>query len=78
MHPRDRVLRIIRRVGELIVDIEVWNAYHPHLTPLDCELDRIVLHAAGQAICEWDGGDQDAFYRLARLMEQQAAEWCKA
>ena len=65
MHPRDRLLTIVRCCEQNIRLADWWNANHPDESPMDSEFERVVISKARQALEAMDSGD-DARFAKAR------------
>jgi hypothetical protein len=78
MHPRKRLLKVIRQTSQVITDIESWNDNRPDAPPIDCEADRVMLAKARAALAAWDSGKgraiDAAFGELLRSAEVIEAE----
>lgn len=65
MHPRARLVKILRASEQTITDVASWNENRPDEAPMDCEPERIMAEAARRGIAAWDRGDMEAFGQIA-------------
>jgi hypothetical protein len=74
MHPRKRMLKIIRDIQDQINTIRWWNENRTDAAPFDLGGELVALDAAKRALAVWDSGDRKAFdeeyRRLIATMEQ--------
>lgn len=71
MHPVRRLQQIIRDAEQLVVDVQEYNRLHPEHPPLDCEWDRLMLHAARKCLAAWQSPEYDRRYRELMMVASQ-------
>lgn len=74
MHPRKRLLKIIRELKQIITDKQSWNDNRPEHPPFDIGFELAYLNLARAALREWDTGIRDggpAWNRMIEFAEEQ-------
>jgi len=67
---RKRLLRIIRDCQQIVNDIEWWNDNRLDAEPIDCEIEKVLVHMGTKAVTAYDAGDWDEHARLSREMTE--------
>ena len=65
---RKRLLKIIQECQQIVNDIEWWNNNRLDADPIDCEIEKILVHLGKQALAAYDDGDWDEHARLTSEM----------
>lgn len=72
MHPRRRLLKIMRDTEALIHDIEWWNRHRADRPPFDCEGDRVLLDKCKKAMAAFEARDMEQFGKMHGEIISQA------
>lgn len=71
MHPRKRLLKIIKAFEELIADKEWWNENRTDCAPFDIGAQLVKLREAREALASWDSEDKSTFNRIVNKWAQE-------